>query len=341
MTMIGGERGDVDQDVLDDGDRGRRAQPARIGEGRQDDERDDQRQVADEAGARDAERADHHLEPDELQRDVGHGRDDAGDRHRQRQPAVAEAAAHEIGGGDVVVLVADVPEPREHQEQDRIDDDRVRHGEERDGAGAEGQRRNGDESVGGVEVAADQEPGDDRAEAPAAEAPFVQQVEIALAPVGGREAEPGDEAEQQHEDDQRGPVDVLHGSLPDFPLFRSADREASRLVLGREIDDRGEHGADDHPKQLIPVEERHADPGRLDLVVEGRPEHRDELDDEEQVPPAPSRPPLALLIYLLPPTSPFAGTSPEASALPILPDAPVFLARCCDLGAGMGIEPTT
>ena len=100
-------------------------------------------------------------------------------------------------GGDVVVLVADVPEPREHQEQDRIDDDRVRHGEERDGAGAEGERRNGDEGVGGVEIAADQKPGDDRAEAPAAEAPFVQLVEIALAPVGGGEAEPGDEAEQQ------------------------------------------------------------------------------------------------------------------------------------------------
>ena len=52
MTIIGGERGDVDQDVLDDGDRGRRAQPARIGEGRQDHEGDDQRQVADEARAR-------------------------------------------------------------------------------------------------------------------------------------------------------------------------------------------------------------------------------------------------------------------------------------------------
>ena len=91
--------------------------------------------------------------------------------------------------GDVAVLVRDRPEPREHEEQDRIDHDRVRHGEEADRAGAEQQRRHGDEGVGGVEVAADQEPGDDGAEAAAAQAPFVQQVEVALAPVRGDEAE--------------------------------------------------------------------------------------------------------------------------------------------------------
>ena len=128
----GGERRDVDQDVLDDGDRGRRAQAARIGEGGEDDEGDDQRQIGHEAGAGNAQRADHDLHADELQRDIGHGRDDAGDRDRQRQPAIAEAAAHEIAGGDVAVLVADMPEPREHQEQDRIDQDRVGHREERD-----------------------------------------------------------------------------------------------------------------------------------------------------------------------------------------------------------------
>ena len=98
---------------------------------------------------------------------------------------------------DVVVLVADVPEPRKHQEQDRIDHDRVGHREERDRAGAERQRRDGDEGVGGVEIAADQEPGDDGAEAPAAEPPFMQLVEVALAPMRGGKAEPGDEAEQQ------------------------------------------------------------------------------------------------------------------------------------------------
>src|SRR5262249_32079234 len=36
-----------------------------------------------------------------------------------------------------------------------------------------------------------------------------------------------------------------------------------------------------------PIEERHARKGRLRAVVERRPKHRDELDDEEQIPPAP------------------------------------------------------
>ena len=210
----GGEGGDVDQDVLDDRDRGRRAQAARIGEGGENDEGDDQRQIGGKAGPDDAHGADDDLKADQLQRDIGHGRDDAGDGHGQRQPAIAEAAAHEIARGDVVVLVADIPEPREHQEQDRIDQDRVGHREERDGAGAEGERRNGDEGVGRIDVAADQEPGDERAEAPAAEAPFVQQIEIALAPMRGGKAQPGDEGEQQHEDGERGPIHVCHGIPP-------------------------------------------------------------------------------------------------------------------------------
>ena len=189
----GDEGREVDQDILDDGDRGRRAQAARIGEGRKDDEGDDQRQIGREAGAGDAHRADDDLQADQLQRDVRHGRDNAGDRDGQRQPAIAIAATHEIRRRDVAVLVADVPEPRKHQEQDRIDQNRVGHREERDGAGSERKRRNGDERVGRVDVAADQEPGDQRAEAPAAEAPFVQLVEIALAPMRGGKAQPGDE----------------------------------------------------------------------------------------------------------------------------------------------------
>ena len=42
----GRKGGDVDQNVLDDRDRGRRPQSARIGEGRQNDEGDNQRQIA-------------------------------------------------------------------------------------------------------------------------------------------------------------------------------------------------------------------------------------------------------------------------------------------------------
>src|SRR5262249_1723122 len=61
-------------------------------------------------------------------------------------------------------------------------------------------------------------------------------------------------------------------------------------ILGREIDDRRENSSDDHPKELVPVEERDPRPRRLHPVVEGRPEHRDELDRKEQIPPAPARP---------------------------------------------------
>ena len=88
----GGKRGDVDQNVLDDGDRGRRAQSARIGERGQHHEGDEQRQIGRQSGAGNAERADDHLQADQLQGDVGHGRDDAGDAHRERQPAIAETA---------------------------------------------------------------------------------------------------------------------------------------------------------------------------------------------------------------------------------------------------------
>ena len=233
----GGERGDVDQNVLDDGDRGGRAQAAGIGEGRQNNEGDDQRQIAHIAGAGNAHAGDDHLQADQLQRDVGHGRNEAGDRHRQRQPAIAEAAAHEIRRRDVVVLAADVPEPRKHQEQDRIDHDGVGHGEEGDGAGAERQRRHGDEGIGRVEVAADQEPGDDGAETPAAEPPFMQQIEVALAPARGGKTEPGDEGEQQDENDQRSPVHVRHGVSPDlFVLVARPSGEATTVELSVEHD---------------------------------------------------------------------------------------------------------
>ena len=85
----GGDRRDVDQDILDDGDRGRRPQAARIGECRENQKRDDQRQIAQKARAGNAEPADHHLQADQLQRDIRHGGDDARDGDRQRQPAIA------------------------------------------------------------------------------------------------------------------------------------------------------------------------------------------------------------------------------------------------------------
>jgi hypothetical protein len=57
----------------------------------------------------------------------------------KRQPAIAEAALHEIAGGDVAMLLAHVPKPPEHQEHHRVHDDGVRNGEESHRTGAEGQ----------------------------------------------------------------------------------------------------------------------------------------------------------------------------------------------------------
>src|ERR1700678_2925779 len=57
-----------------------------------------------------------------------------------------------------------------------------------------------------------------------------------------------------------------------------------------EVDDRSEHRADDDPQKLEPVKERDPNQGGLDSIVKGRPESDGKLDDEEQVPPAPSAP---------------------------------------------------
>lgn len=75
-----------------------------------------------------------------------------------------------------------------------------------------------------------------------------------------------------------------------FAVMRSLGHFNASLVVRREVDDRGEHGADDDPEELIPIEERHADPGRCLSIVEGGPEDCDELDKKEQVPPLPRSP---------------------------------------------------
>ena len=246
-----GEGGDVDQNVFHDGDRGGRTQSARVGERGEHAEGDDERQVGRETASGHPERPDHDLDAEELQGDVGERRDDARDGDCERQPPVAESASYEVGRRDVAVLVADVPEPREHQKQQRIDQNGVGNGKERHRARAEGERRDGDEGVGGIDVAADQKPRDDGAEPSAAEAPLVQKVEVALAPPGGGEAEPGDQAEQQNEDDQRSPVYLRHPTPS-----RTLGPESSP---GCPVHHGREHGADDDPEELKPVEERQPD----------------------------------------------------------------------------------
>jgi hypothetical protein len=85
--------------------RGWRAQTARIGEGGEDHECDDQWQIGRKPSARDAERPNHDLQADELQGDVRHRRDNTGDRYSQRQPAVAKPSADKIGRWQRVLSV--------------------------------------------------------------------------------------------------------------------------------------------------------------------------------------------------------------------------------------------
>ena len=207
-----GEDRRIDHQVLDDRDGGRCAKARRIGEGRQDDEGDDQRQVAREPRGLHPEAGDHDFEADELQRDIRHGGRETRERDGQGQPAIAEAPPHEIGRRDVAVAPADRPQTREDHERHGIDERRVGHREKRDRSRSERQRRHGDERIGRIDVAADQEPRDQRPERTAAESPFMQKVEIGPAPIGGREAQDGHAAETQHEDRQGDPID-RHSSL--------------------------------------------------------------------------------------------------------------------------------
>jgi len=67
MTMTAAKAVDVDQNVLDDRDRCRSAQTARIGEGREHREGNDERQVGGQARSGDAQCADHDLDAHQLQ----------------------------------------------------------------------------------------------------------------------------------------------------------------------------------------------------------------------------------------------------------------------------------
>ena len=196
----------VDQGVLDERDERRGAQPAGVGVGRQHREGDEQRQVTRQgAVATEADDLEDGLDADQLQGDVGHRRQDAGDRDRQRQPARAVAPAHEVGRGDVAVPVADRPQPRHEHEDDRVDHDRVGHGEEpADRAQREHRRGHRDERVRRVEVTAEQEPRDPRAEAAATQAPLVQALHaLGPAPARGEEAHHG-HGQEQHDQDRQG-----------------------------------------------------------------------------------------------------------------------------------------
>ena len=224
----------------------------------------------------------HDLDADQLQRDVGHRREDAGERDRERQRPAVVAALHEVGRRDVAVPVRDRPQPRQEQEDQRVDHDRVRHGEEADRAAGVQQGGHRDEGVRRVEVAADEEPGDERAEAATAETPLVEVVQgLRAAPAGGGEAEDRDQQEEEEEDAERDGADVAHR-----PASRSRGRAVTPVgALGEVVRDDGQHHRHGDQRELEPEVEREPEQRRVLRVVErhqqrqhhrGRQQHADD-----------------------------------------------------------------
>ena len=211
---------------------GGRAQPGDVGEDREHQERDEQRQVLDVGvgrGGADAHHGQHRLDADQLQRDVRHQGQDPGEGGRQREATGTVPAADEVGRGDVAVHPGDRPEPGQEDEDDRVDQDRVRHRVEPDGPGAEDQRGHRDERVGGVEVAAEQEPGDEHPEAAPAQTPLVEVHHVLRPPPArGREPGPGDDEEEDDDDRERGDVDVAHRVPPSSSPSRFCSSVASQ-----------------------------------------------------------------------------------------------------------------
>ena len=106
------EDDEVDEAILHEGDHGGSAQAGRVGICGEQCEGDEQRQILRDDAARTAEADDfeHRLDTDELERDIRHRGEDAGDCNGQGQFPGAITAPHEIRGGHVAVAVADRPQ---------------------------------------------------------------------------------------------------------------------------------------------------------------------------------------------------------------------------------------
>ena len=180
---------------------------------------DDQRPFAMHAKARQ-----HNFDADQLQRDVRHGRDDAGGCNGERQGAAVKTAAYKIGCSDIAMFARHRPQPRKRDKHQRIGDGCVGHGEKADRARTEHQRGNCDERVSGIKIAAQQKPGDDGAKAATAKAPFIQKAQITFAPARGDKAQPGDQDEQGGKDNQRNPIERGSHRCYSRPLSRGSVR---------------------------------------------------------------------------------------------------------------------
>ena len=206
------------------------------------------------------------LKADQLERDIGHRRQDAGRRNRKLQPFVAIAAKHKIGGGDVAVFVRDRPQARQRQVEERIDDDRVGHGEEPEGANGEDDRRNRDDRVGGVEIAPEQEPGYPTAKAPASKAPFVDVSEIGGFPTRRDKAKHRHQAKKEDEDSGGDEVEVVE----------------HRLVLTDPIRGKNCERRERNEDQLEPEKERDTEKDRRNRVVERDPERQNTRESKRK-----------------------------------------------------------
>ena len=200
------QHGDIDQQILHHRDQGGAAQARCVGESRQHRKSRQQRHrhIAQQRHRHvpvQPQRCDHHLHAHQLQRDIGHHRDQSGHGDGQRQAAMAKAPAHKIGGGDVAMLVRHAPQSREGDEHHGIHQGGIGHGKEAGRTGAEHEGRHGDERVGGIEIAPQQEPCDQGAEAAPAQAPFMQLRQVAGAPARPEQAQQGHEHEQAREND--------------------------------------------------------------------------------------------------------------------------------------------
>ena len=161
-------------------------------------------------------RLDHHAHPDQLQGDIGHGRDHAGDGDGKFKPARMVGAVDHVGRGDVAIGMRHLPQHRHDREHEGIDDDGVGQREEAVGADRIDQRRHRDHGVGGIEIAADQKPGDPGAELPSAQPPFVEMfADRAGFPARGEESHHGDEDKEEEENRESNPVDLIgHDTCP-------------------------------------------------------------------------------------------------------------------------------
>ena len=195
-----GEDHDVEHHVLDDGDDGRGAESAGVGVGGEDDEGCGEGPLA-----VDTHGSDDDADADQLESDVGHKGENAGECDGDGEPAIAVAAADEVGKGYVTVAVAYCPQAREDHHHVGVGDDGVGDGEESHSTGAVERCRDCDDGVGGVKVASDEEPGDPCAEATASEAPLFEGGHACLgsSPARGPESGEGYEQKEKTEDYQR------------------------------------------------------------------------------------------------------------------------------------------